>query len=92
MKRLTSNEYAGKLSVSPVEDIASKVAIAIRRARGPRAVCVDPQGRVTVERWADAVPADIVGHFDRSAGWPDLDLLVRDELQAAMAERRAKYG
>lgn len=90
MTRAAYNEHAGKLGVSPLDAIAYKAADTIRRARGPRALCVDPQGHVTVEKWDDAVPEDIVGHFDRSAGWPALELLVRDELKAVAVERRAR--
>lgn len=86
---MSREEHVGKFGSTPVDAIAHKAAEKIRRAQGPRALCVDPAGRVTVERWDHAVTDEIIGHFDRSAGWPALELLVRDELKAAMAERRA---
>lgn len=78
----------GKIGRTPLDAIARKAADKIRHSRGARAVCVDTDGRVTVERWADAVPSDVAGNYNRDMGWPALELAVRDDVKALLSERR----
>lgn len=86
---MRSEDYVGSIGRTPLDVIVSSASHRIRHARTPRAVCVDPDGRVTVERYDHAVPGEVIGNFDRTLGWPELDKRIRDELlEVAQLKRR----
>lgn len=55
----------------------------------PRAVSIDPQGRVWVEPVEEACESDLVGVYDRSLGLFGLNRQLHDDLQHEWRLRRA---
>ena len=62
------------------------VDIVLTRTR-PVAVCVDPDGRVTVESLAEAVDEDIVGVYAPATGFTALYRSIRDDLALTVEQR-----
>lgn len=82
-----SDRPLGKIGVQAVSALADRAAERIRRGRKARAVCVSPDGYVTVEPAAEAVPEDIAGTY--SADTPRLELWRRiaEDVEALVEER-----
>lgn len=84
---MPATDYIGKIGKSPLGTLADKAAAEIVAAKGPRAVCVSPDGTVTLEHYVDAVPEDVIGHYTGEAGRLQLALLILGDLKEMMAER-----
>lgn len=78
---------AGRIGQRPNNEIAERAVDYIMGVKKPQAVCLDPDGRVTVEPVREAVEEDIVGVFDRSLGLIALYREVRDNLAFCVEER-----
>lgn len=81
----------GRIGQKPTNDIAERAADYIMSLTRPQAVCLEPNGRVTVEPPRNAVEEDIVGVYDQSLGLIGLYREVRDNL-AFCAEERGITG
>ncbi len=80
----------GRLGRVPVDELARRAAEVVRGYQRPRAVCVAPNGEVSVEAFKTAIPDEVLGNFSPQTPWPELDRLIRDELVAEFASRRSK--
>lgn len=89
---MSNDGYMGKVGKSALGALADKAAERIMTSDGPRAVCMCPQGVVTVERFANAVPDEIIGNYNRDAGRLGLSLLILGDLKEAVAERGLRRG
>jgi len=78
---------AGRIGQRPNNEIAERAVDHIMGVTKPQAVCLDPEGRVTVEPVREAVEEDIVGVYDRSLGLIALYREVRDNLTFCAEER-----
>lgn len=88
---MSNCDSVGRIGRVPLEILAQRASNVIRGYAGPRAVCVAPDGEVTIELFDHAIPDEVIGNFDKTAGWPALDRLIRDELAAvAVARRRTR--
>ena len=80
----------GKLGRNAVDECAERAARAIseRGSDKATAVCVGPDGLVTVEATAYAIEEDIVGVYDRRPGWIELWRVIKGDLLCVARERR----
>lgn len=85
-----SDRSLGSLHLSTPALLADKLAWAIMSYRSPRAVTLDPEGRVWLERVADAAESDLVGVYTRSLGVLDLTRALTEDLRLAKAELGAR--
>lgn len=74
---------AGRIRTRKVTEIAERAATRIIDLAQPLAVCLDPDGRVTVEAPDEAAEDDIVGVYSADIGLVQLYRDVRDDLAAA---------
>lgn len=81
--------YCGNVMATPVDVIATKLAGEISRFRGPRAVGIEPDGRVYVDSPASVVGADLVGVY-RYAGLVALKAELVGDLEHEIATRKIK--
>lgn len=87
---MSGNEYIGKIGRMPIDTIADRAAEQLTRPRAvARAVCLDPDGRVTIEAYGNAVPDDVVGVYDRTPGRMGLWRQIRDDLRHELGLRAA---
>lgn len=87
---MAASEFlAGRISSRKITDIAERAATRIVDLATPLAVCLDPEGRVTVEAPDDAAEDDIVGVYNASVGMLSLYKNVRDDLSEVARERAA---
>lgn len=82
---MSGNEYIGKIGRMSIDTIADRAAEQIMRPRATdKTVCLDPDGRVTVERHCDAVPDDVVGVYNKTPGrlalWRQIGIDLRHEV------------
>lgn len=83
-----ANPYsAGRIGRDEAREIAERATDYIMGRTKPQAVCLDPDGRVTVEPVAEAVEEDIVGVYTRTPGLIALYREVRDNLVFCVEER-----
>lgn len=78
---------AGRVGAAEIRAIADRAVLFLMERTKPFAVCVDPEGRVTVEPFADAVEEDVVGVYDRTPGLIALYRTVRDDLTLTVEQR-----
>ncbi|MCD9046793.1 hypothetical protein [Luteimonas sp. MHLX1A] len=71
---------AGVLRSRSMTAIAERAAAHIADASMPLAVCLDPEGRVTVEAPDDAAETDIIGVYSAASGLLPLYRALRDDL------------
>lgn len=67
--------------------LADRIAWKIIEYATPRAVTLDPDGRVWIEPLDEVAECDLVGVYTRGAGGLALASMIRADLKAAMAER-----
>lgn len=82
-----SDEHIGTLARLTCNQLAERAADELMGRTKPHAVCLDPEGTVTVERIDEAVPQDMIGVFDRSLGLIPLYREIRDNLAAEIEAR-----
>lgn len=80
----------GRIGLITVSAAADRAAECIAEAPTSRAVCLGPDGSVTVE-WADhAIPDELVGVYRPAVGRFLLWGMIEADLMEAMKERRIK--
>ncbi|NLA67197.1 MAG: hypothetical protein GX856_02915 [Gammaproteobacteria bacterium] len=70
----------GTLSRFSARELADRAAERVMERQAPLALCLSPEGRVTLESYADAVFEDVVGVYSRDAGLIGLYRSIRDDL------------
>lgn len=79
---MSDNEKSrGQIGRNPISQIADNCARAILEYVSPRAVTIDPHGRVFVESVASACECDMVGAFQRDLGLLELSRRIYDDLK-----------
>jgi len=79
----------GTLRRNPPMRLAEESARWIVQCDGPMAVCLDPDGVVTVEPAQFAIDDELVGVYSPELGRFELYKRIRDDLRASIAERKA---
>lgn len=82
-----SDEHIGTLARLTCEQLAERAAERIMELSKPHAVCIDPDGRVTIEPYDRAVFEDVVGVYSRDLGLIPLYREVRDNLAYVIEQR-----
>lgn len=77
----------GSLRWRSSKDCAERVVIAMKTFQSDRALCVDPQGRVTVENPKSVCEYDLLAVYVVSRPLMELYREIRDELEAHAQER-----
>lgn len=77
----------GTLSRFTAQQLADRAVERVMERQAPLALCLSPEGRVTLEPYADAVLDDVVGVYSREAGLLSLRPAIRDDLQHEIASR-----
>lgn len=67
--------------------VADRAAFAIQAFKSPRAVCVDPTGRLSVECPASACEYDLMGVWAPDTGLKKLSAVLEDEIRAELQQR-----
>jgi hypothetical protein len=94
MKCKRYEHSCGNVHRQPTGYVADAAARAILEFASPRAVTMDPEGRVWVENAAEAAECDLVGTYTRSLGILELtrsiaaDLLHEKQLRGQPNKRR----
>ena len=82
----------GRIGLHTISRCADKAAHAIIEYLVPKAVCLSPDGHVTVEPVADAIPDDLVGAYTRKLGVFALWGQIETDLRCAANERHICGG
>jgi hypothetical protein len=82
----------GRIGLVTVSAAADRAAERIAEAASPRAVCLAPDGSVTVERADYAIPDELVGVYRPREGRFKLWGMIEADLMEAMKERRITGG
>lgn len=82
-----SDNRIGTLARLDYKTLAERAADVVMAAKGPRAVCLDPEGLVTVENPDHAVPDEILGTYDKRPGLLEVYRSIRDNLAAEIEAR-----
>lgn len=73
----------GSLRVASIPTLSARLASAVCDFASPRAVTIDPDGKVWLEPVAIAVDDDLVGVYTRGPGVLDLTRWIADDLREA---------
>lgn len=85
---MTNQEIqCGSIMKLPIGEVADRAARAILTFQGPRAVCLDPAGRVSIEFAGTAAECDLVGVYAPSAGLLALSRMVIEDLNFEAIDR-----
>ena len=71
----------GSIAKLPVGEVADRAARAILAFTNPRAVCMDPEGRVSIEYAKHAAECDLVGVYAPSLGLLGLSRMIIEDLK-----------
>lgn len=85
---MNNDRPIGRLGRQSASEIADRAARIVVDASTPRALCLAPDGSVTVESVKQAIPDDIVGVYTGAPGLMGLWRLMYDDLRVAISERR----
>jgi hypothetical protein len=77
----------GTLANYDVRQLADRAVERLMELSKPHAVCIDPDGRVTIEPYDTAVFEDVVGVYSRDLGLIPLYREVRDTLAYVIEQR-----
>lgn len=77
----------GRLGRQTAIEVADRAALCLAEFKKPRAVCLDPEGRVTVESAKNCAEEDLVGVYDPQRGRFELWKQIHDDLAHSAAER-----
>lgn len=80
-------KQCGSIARWPIGAVADQAARILLEFTGPRAVCVDPQGRVTVEPPNSACLYDMVGVYSGDVGLLALSRMLVDDLRDEAVKR-----
>lgn len=84
---MSYEQTLGSVHVQPCQQLAAKCAEQILGFKSPRAVTLDPEGRVFVESVRKAAEADIVGVYAPELGILELSRHIAEDLLFEKAER-----
>ena len=85
---MTNQEIqCGSIMKLPIGEVADRAARAILTFTGPRAVCLDPAGRVSIEFPGHAAECDLVGVYAPSAGLLALSRMLIEDLNFEAIDR-----
>lgn len=82
-----SEKTIGRVGRDELSAIAHTAALTIMGRTGKWSVCLDPEGRVTVENPAHVIPDDWLGTWDQQFGHFGVWREIEDELKDAVAAR-----
>lgn len=82
----------GRIGLHTISRCADKAANAIAELLTPHAVCLEPDGHVTVEAVAHAIPDDLVGVYAPQRGVFALWGQIEGDLRCAAVERHICGG
>lgn len=82
-----SERVCGRISKVAINKIAHRCTLEILDFVGPRAVCLAPDGEVTVETPETCVETDLVGTYTADTGLLELWRLIDGDIREAAAER-----
>jgi len=85
---MKTEHACGRLGLQTLDEITWRAASRLVELGRPWALCVEPCGRVTLERPAHAHPDDLLGVFDAADGLLATSRRIRDEL----AEHVRQHG
>ncbi len=88
---MTTETACGRIGFQTVSECAERAAIAIREFTTPSAVCLSPDGFVTVESVKHAIPDELVGVYTKGSQ-VELWLQLSGDITAAMQERGITGG
>lgn len=77
----------GTLSRYPPGELASRASARVMEQRDPLALCLDPDGLVTLEPYDGAVFEEVVGVYSARDGLLALHRVIREDLLDAIAVR-----
>lgn len=80
----------GTLDTYPPSELGARCADRVMAFAGPRAVTVDPEGRVWVEPVREAAEDDLVGVYSRSLGVLALSKWIAEDLREVVQARRER--
>ncbi|HEV2608499.1 MAG TPA: hypothetical protein VGV14_19535 [Rhodanobacter sp.] len=89
---MTTEHPCGRIGLQPITKCADRAAEVIASAREKLAVCLSPEGFVTVEAIEHAILAEMVDVYMPSDGWFVLWASIEDDLAAACKERGITGG
>ena len=88
---MTTEHPCGRIGFATVSDCAERAAGIVCHVKTPQAVCLSPDGFVTVEAIEHAIPDDIVGVYTARSS-VELWLQITDDLFVSMQERGITGG
>ena len=77
----------GTLANFPPSALANRAVTHVMERKAPLALCLNPDGMVTLERFDDAVLEDVVGVYDSTPGLLALYRDMREDLVDAVQAR-----
>lgn len=77
----------GSLRWRSSKDCAERAVIAMKTFKSDRALCVDPQGRVTVENPKSVCEYDLIGVYDVKRPLMELYRELKEDLEAEAVSR-----
>lgn len=83
----TNDIQCGSIARLPVAKVADKAARTVMEFHSPRAICIDPAGRVSVEFPDTCCAFDLVGVYTPSLGLLELTRRIGEDLEFEGAER-----
>lgn len=85
---MTCHEHpCGSIMKLPISEVADRAARWVLTFQSPRALCLDPAGRVTVEYPGQAAECDLVGVYSPDKGLLALSRMIIDDLRFEAIER-----
>ncbi|NID14330.1 hypothetical protein [Luteibacter yeojuensis] len=87
-----TEQVVGRIGKNTLSYCADRAAEAIMEFKTPRAVCLDPDGLVTVEFPAGAIPDEMVGVYTQELGRFALWRQIEDDLRECVRLRRIEGG
>lgn len=89
---MSTERQCGRIGRDSVERIAVRATDHVMTSRSQHAVCLSPDGHVTVESLRFAAPDDLVGVYARSVGMTELRDMITEDLRFAATERAITGG
>ena len=88
---MTNETQCGRIGFATVSDCAERAAGIVCHVKTPQAVCLSPDGFVTVEAVEHAIPDDMVGVYTARSS-VELWLQISGDMAVAMHERGITGG
>jgi hypothetical protein len=84
---MSIEQIVGRLGKQSASELADRAARVIVDAPRERALCLGPDGTVSIESVAQAIPDELVGVYTKAPGLLALWRQIYDDLRAAITER-----